>query len=147
MALAAGVGVAQAAVVAARTIPYKKGSKDTGARGHMALVGEEGPELVYMQPHSKVLPAKQTKQHRQAIDAMFDNRFDKYLYREPIAPRLVAQKQENERNTQRNFSRDLAESLVVNVAAPQQQKLSKVAITNLADLVDILNNNRISPFR
>lgn len=85
-ALYAALGAAQAATVAATPIPYKKGSKDTGAKGHMAIVGEEDPEFVWMQPHSKVLPARQTKTYGEALDAMYDGRFEKYILKNYITP-------------------------------------------------------------
>ena len=104
----------QAAAVAAQPIPYRKGSKDTGAKGHMARVGEEGEEIVYMPGGSKVLPAKQTRRYGDVIDAMFDNRLDDYILKNYITPALVAQNAKSEGVRSKNFADNLAKSIMFN---------------------------------
>lgn len=147
-ALVAAAGAAQAAIVASTPIPYRKGSKDTGAKGHMALVGEDGPEFTYMPAHSKVIPAPQTKKHAKALDAIFDNRFDEYVLKQYVTPRLIAQKRESEKETQRSFSENVARSIMVNVTGPKQKPLDGVNVTNWKQLGDyIIQGLKTDPFR
>ena len=113
-ALIGATSAAQLAAVAAQPIPYRKGSKDTGAKGHMARVGEEGEEIVYMPGGSKVLPAKQTRRYGDVIDAMFDNRLDDYIYKNYITPALVAQNEKKETARAKNFADNLANSIIYN---------------------------------
>lgn len=55
MALVAGVGAAQLAVAAAKPLPqYAKGRK--GGDGEYALVGEKGPELMYVPQGASIVP-------------------------------------------------------------------------------------------
>lgn len=114
IALVLATSALQAAAVAAQPIPYRKGSKDTGAKGHMARVGEEGEEIVYMPGGSKVLPAKQTRRYGEVIDAMFDNRLDDYIYKNYITPALVAQNEKKEGARAKNFADNLAKSIIYN---------------------------------
>ena len=108
------LGLAQAGVVAAQPIPYRKGSKDTGPEGHMARVGEEGEEFVWMPANSKVLPARQTKKYADVIDAMYDNKLDDYIYKHYITPQLIAQKQAKESQQSKSFAQNMADSIVYN---------------------------------
>lgn len=107
-------GAAQAAAVIAQPIPYRKGSKDTGRKGHMARVGEEGEEIVYMPQNSKVLPSRQTRKYGEVIDAMFDNNLDKYINKHYITPALVAQKRAYEGQQSKNFADNMAQSIYYN---------------------------------
>lgn len=111
IALYAALGAAQAAVVASQPIPYKKGSKDTGAKGHMARVGEEGEEIVYMPSHSKVLPSRQTKEYSQLLDAMFDNRVDRFIETRYVTPRLIEARQQQEQQRSESFAQNVARSI------------------------------------
>lgn len=108
------LGAAQAAAVLAQPIPYRKGSKDTGDQGHMARVGEEGEEFVWMPANSKVLPARQTKKYSDIIDAMYDNKLDDYIYKHYITPQLIAQKQAKESQQSKSFAQNMADSIVYN---------------------------------
>ena len=86
-AIIAATSAAQLAAVAAQPIPYRKGSKDTGRKEHLARVGEEGEELVWMPANSKVLPAKQTRKYSDIIDAMYDNKM-MIMYTRTTSPQL-----------------------------------------------------------
>lgn len=108
------LGAAQAAAVLAQPIPYRKGSKDTGDKPHMARVGEEGEEFVWMPSNSKVLPARQTKKYSDIIDAMYDNRLDDYIYKNYITPQFIAQKQAVETHNRKSFADNIASSIVYN---------------------------------
>ena len=107
-------GVIQAGIVAATPIPYRKGSKNTGDNPHMARVGEEGEEFIWMPSNSKVLPARQTKRYSDAIDAMYDNRLDDFIYKNYVTPALMNQKQKSEAEGQRSFADNLAKSIYFN---------------------------------
>ena len=108
------LGLAQAGVVAAQPIPYRKGSKDTGDKGHMARVGEEGEEFVWMPANSKVLPARQTKKYADVIDAMYDNKLDDYIYKNYITPQLIAQNSAKDNQRSKTFAENMANSIVYN---------------------------------
>lgn len=147
-ALITAAGVAQASIVASTPIAYRKGSKDTGARGHVAEINEDGREFVYMRPHSKVIPAPQTKKHEKALDAIFDNRFDEYVIKQYVTPRLVAQQKENEVQRGRSFSENVARSIMVSVDAPKQKQKDGMTITNWKQLGDhIIEGLKTDSFR
>ena len=107
-------GALQAAAVIAQPIPYRKGSKDTGPKGHLARVGEEGEELVFMPSNSKVLPARQTKKYSDIIDAMYDNKLDSFIYKNYITPALVAQQNAKQNQTNKSFAENIANSITYN---------------------------------
>lgn len=104
----------QAAAVIAQPIPYRKGSKNTGPKDHMARVGEEGEEIVFMPSGSKVLPARQTKRYGEVIDAMFDNRLDDYIQRNYITPALMAQQNARDNQRSKSFAENIANSITYN---------------------------------
>jgi hypothetical protein len=175
-------GAAQAAIVLAQPIPYEKGSKNTGRTGHMARVGERGEEFVWMPANSKVLPHRQTRQYSEAIDAMYDNRFDSYIDKkhvqpelkkldaeshaemiemmfranfkqyvnhEYIMPRLQQQKKQLDEKKSRDFSDNIARSMIINVMNPAKKKgIDQVHIANTQELAELFYNlSRKSPFR
>jgi hypothetical protein len=107
-------GALQAAAVVAQPIPYRKGSKDTGPKGHLARVGEEGEELVFMPSNSKVLPARQTKKYSDIIDAMYDNKLDNFIYKNYITPALLAQQNAKENQRSKSFAENIANSITYN---------------------------------
>lgn len=106
------LGAAQAATVAAQPNPYKKGSKNT--KEGMALVGEEGPEVMFMPGGAKVLPAPQTKTYGEVLDAMYDKRFDKYVMENYVTPALNKQRATFEKSKQQRFADNIKESIVLN---------------------------------
>jgi hypothetical protein len=112
----AALGALQIAAVLAQPIPYRKGSKDTGPKGHLARVGEEGEELVFMPSNSKVLPARQTKKYSDIIDAMYDNKLDDYVYKNYITPALIAQKEAKDNQRAKSFADNMASSIFYNQA-------------------------------
>jgi len=113
-AIIAATSALQAAAVIAQPIPYRKGSKNTGPTGHMARVGEEGEEFVFMPSGSKVLPARQTKRYGEVIDAMFDNRLDDYIHRNYITPALMSQRNAKDSQRSRSFAENIANSFTYN---------------------------------
>jgi len=115
-AIIATTSALQLAAVAAQPIPYRKGSKNTGSNEHLARVGEEGEELVWMPANSKVLPARQTKKYSEIIDAMYDNKLDDYVYKNYITPALMAQKEAKENQRAKSFAENMASSIVYNQA-------------------------------
>jgi len=112
----AALGALQIAAVLAQPIPYRKGSKDTGPKGHLARVGEEGEELVFMPSNSKVLPARQTKKYSDIIDAMYDNKLDDYVYKNYITPALIAQREAKDNQRAKSFADNMASSIFYNQA-------------------------------
>ena len=134
--------VAQVAAVLAQPKPYRKGSKDTGPEGHLARVGEEGEEIVYMPGGSKVLPARQTNKYGDVLDAMFDNKLDSYILNKYVTPALMAQKQKYESEKGRSFADNLAKSIYFNggLNANDMERIRRKgqAITNVDELADAI---------
>jgi len=118
-ALAAAEGAAQIAIVAAQPIPYEKGTKKS--KGGLALVGEKGPEVLMMNEGSKVLPAKQTRTYGDVLDAMYDNRFEKYILKTYISPALEQQKRKHDQHKQESFASNLGKSIVYNTSEVNNQ--------------------------
>ena len=114
IAIIAATSALQAAAVIAQPIPYRKGSKNTGPTGHLARVGEEGEEFVFMPSNSKVLPARQTKRYGEVIDAMFDNRLDDYIHRNYITPALMSQRNAKDSQRSKSFAENIANSITYN---------------------------------
>ena len=113
-AIIAATSALQSAAVIAQPIPYRKGSKNTGPTGHLARVGEEGEEFVFMPSNSKVLPARQTKRYGEVIDAMFDNRLDDYIHRNYITPALMSQRNAKDSQRSKSFAENIANSITYN---------------------------------
>ena len=105
---------AQVGAVLAQPKPYRKGSKNTGPSDHMARVGEEGEEIVFMPANSKVLPARQTRKYGEMLDAMFDNKIDKYVLDKYVTPALMEQKKKFDNEKGRSFADNLAKSIYFN---------------------------------
>ena len=105
---------AQVAAVLSQPKPYRLGSKDTGPQGHMARVGEEGEEFVYMPANSKVLPARQTRKYSDVIDAMYDNKLDNFIYKNYITPALVEQRKKFDTEKGKSFADNMAKSIYFN---------------------------------
>ena len=135
----------QAAAVIAQPIPYKKGSKDTGARGHMARVGEEGEEIVYMPSHSKVLPAKQTNRYGELLDAMFDNKLNQYIAKTYVSPALERQRREFDNQKQETFANNITKSLYFNggLNANDMDRIRRKGqpITNVDEIAKAIASN------
>lgn len=150
-ALYAALGAAQIAVVAAQPIPYKKGTKS--AKGGLSLVGEEGPELMMATSGSKILPAGKTKQNADIIDAMFDNRLDKYILDRYINPALVAQKRQHEKQAGESFAQNITKSMIYNSAGVMPQDLETIRkrgqiIANVDEMAEAFANKiKIDPYR
>jgi hypothetical protein len=135
----------QTAAVLAQPIPYRKGSKDTGASGHMARVGEEGEEIVYMPSHSKVLPAKQTNRYGEVLDAMFDNKLNQYIAKTYVAPALEKQKRSYDMQKEESFANNITKALYFNggLSASEMDRLRRKGqpITNVDEIAKAIANN------
>lgn len=135
----------QAATVIAQPVPYKKGSKDTGARGHMARVGEEGEEIIYMPSHSKVLPAKQTNRYGELLDAMFDNKLNQYIAKTYVSPALERQRREFDNQKQESFANNITKSLYFNggLSANEMDRIRRKGqpITNVDEIAKAIASN------
>ena len=153
-ALAAAVGVvgaAEAALVAAQPIPYKKGTKK--AKGGLSLVGEEGPELMMLPRETKVLDAKKTKTHSEAIDAMYDNNFDAFVLNRYVNPALKKAKKEKQQADNVTFAENISKSFILNNMGLTEKELEKVRrrgnkINNARELAqEIANALSQDPYR
>lgn len=157
-ALQLASGLAQAAIVAAQPVPYKKGSKDTGKKEHLALVGEEGPELMMMSPHAKILPAKETKSFGEVIEAMRTNRFDTYVSEKYVTPELSKRSKEYKKEKDKDFAQNITESFVFNSQhgltgndLEQTRKRGQI-VNNVQELAEatareLAKELRVSPYR
>lgn len=145
------LGAAQAAIVAAQPIPYKKGTKS--AEGGLSLVDEEGTEAIYrgrlttLEKGDKVLTASKTKTYGEALDAMIDNRFDSWVMDKYLAPRLEAQNKSYKSGEQKSFARNLADANLINVTVPQGKEMKSIRVNNLDELAAMILNSRTSPYR
>ena len=119
--LAAATGAAQAAIVLATPIPYKKGTKS--AKGGLSNVDEEGAEaiirpgqgrLTTLEKGTKVVPFKQTTLHAKAIDSMIDDRFEDFVLYNYVNPALVRQKRENQKAQAIEYAESISNSITVN---------------------------------
>lgn len=112
-ALAGALGAAQLATALAAPIPaYAKGTKK--AKGGMSLVGEQGAEVMYVPKDAKILPAQKTKNYGEVLDAMYDNRFDRFILDRYTAPALAEQKKRYENKQQETFASNIVNSMTVN---------------------------------
>lgn len=136
--LAITSGLAQVGAVLAQPKPYRKGSKDTGSTDHMARVGEEGEEIVFMPANSKVLPARQTRKYGEVLDAMFDNKLDKYVLDRYVTPALIEQKKRFEMEKGKSFADNMAKSIYFNggLNETQMERIRKKgqSINNVEEL-------------
>lgn len=153
-ALAAAVGIvgaAEAALVAAQPIPYKKGTKK--AKGGLSLVGEEGPELMMLPRETKVLDAKKTKTHSEAIDAMYDNNFEGFVLNRYVNPALKKAKKEKQQADNVTFAENISKSFILNNMGLTEKELEKVRrrgnnINNARELAqEIANALSQDPYR
>jgi hypothetical protein len=113
-AIIGALAAAQLAAVASQPVPaFAKGTKGKKGSG-MALVGEQGPEITYLPDGAKVLPAKQTKTYGEVFDAMYDNKFDKYIMQKYVAPALAEQKRKFEERKENSFASNITNSLQYN---------------------------------
>ena len=136
----------QAALVIAQTAAeiaiissqkYAKGTKK--AKGGMAMVGEEGPEFMYVPNQAKILTAKQTRQHSGIIDAIYDNRLEKLIYQDHVLPALEKQKQDFAKRRDQSFADNLSRSLIFQgLTGKEMDKIRRkgTAITNTDELAE-----------
>lgn len=94
-AIVAALGAVQLATALAVPLPqYRKGTKAT-PDSEYAMVGEDGPEIVWMPRGSKVLHNPGVKQNPAIVDAMLDNRLDDYIHQNYVAPELIRAEKES----------------------------------------------------
>jgi hypothetical protein len=119
------LGAIQVATILAQPIPkFAKGTKS--AHGSMSLVGEQGPEFMFVPQYSKILTADQTKRHSSMIDAMYDNKLQEHLDKFYISPALIAQQKIFERKQQQNFANNIANSFLLNSRGLSYNDLDKI---------------------
>jgi tape measure domain-containing protein len=150
-AIVLATGAAQAAIVAATPIPYEKGTKE--AKGGLSKVGERGPELMFVEPKAKIVPAGPTKKHAKLIDAMVDDRAEDYIFKTWVTPELEKQRKRYETVKERSLARNITESIIIsngisrNEYAAEQKK--GVRINNLDELASavVQRLGETSPYR
>jgi len=149
--LNSAMGAAQAALVVSKPNPYKKGSKKT--KEGLALVGEEGPEIMFMPGGAKILPAKQTQTYGAALDAMYDKRFDKYIMQTYVTPALKKQKAEYESGKSKRFAENIRDSIVYNQMPSGRgdfylERMSKgVRIANVDEVAEAIYQRQRSSYK
>ena len=120
--LIAAETAAEIAVISSQK--YAKGTKS--AKGGMALVGEQGPEFMYVPQQAKILTAKQTKDNSKVIDAIYDNRLEQLVLKDYVLPALEKQKEEFRKFERRQFSDNIVKSLYFNgLTANEAERLRK----------------------
>jgi hypothetical protein len=113
IALLQALGALQVATVLAQPIPkFEKGTKGKKGSG-MALVGEKGPEAVFLPDQAKVIPHGPTQTYGRVLDAMMDNNLDKYIHKTYVAPALIKQQQKHEAEKQQEFAQNISNSFAV----------------------------------
>lgn len=126
-------GALQAALVSSQK--FAKGTK--GANAGLSLVGEEGPEFMFVPSAAKILPAGKTKQYAGIIDAMYDNQLDRYLEKLYIGPALEQQKKLFEARRQETFASNVANSFMqTGITAHEMARIQAkgTAIRNVDEL-------------
>lgn len=88
VAAAIALGALQTAAVLSAPLPkFEKGTKGKKDSG-LAIVGERGEEVVNLPKGSQVLHNRGYRKHREAINAMMDNRFEEYVYTKFVMPEI-----------------------------------------------------------
>jgi len=144
---------AQGVAVAAQPNPYKKGTKS--AKKGMALVGEEGPELMMLSGGEKIASAPRTKKYAKVFDAIQDDKFEDYVFRNFVTPELKKHKEQSKQREEKSLAANITKSMVVNNMTNGKgdfylERISKagLVIKNVDDLADaITRRNSISPYR
>ncbi|MFA9221457.1 MAG: hypothetical protein ACEQSL_09740 [Sediminibacterium sp.] len=99
-------------LINAQPNPYKRGTKKS--KQGMALVGEEGPEFMYLPQGAKILSNKKTNQYENILDAMYDGNLNDVLKKLYIAPALKAQQKLYDIQKQESFAQNIANSFMLN---------------------------------
>lgn len=140
------VGLILAASVAAETAvqvaliqsqKFAKGTKGNKKEG-MALVGEEGPEFMFVPQGAKIMTAKQTRQHGNLLDAMYDGALDKYIHQTYILPALQAQKEKASKQKDQSFADNMLKGLIFHgLTGNEMERIQRkgTQITNVDELV------------
>jgi hypothetical protein len=83
------------------------------------------------------------------IEMMFRANFKQYVNHEYIMPRLQQQKKQLDEKKSRDFSDNIARSMIINVMNPAKKKgIDQVHIANTQELAELFYNlSRKSPFR
>jgi hypothetical protein len=93
---------------------------------------------------AKVLTAPKTKTYGEALDAMMDNRFDKYVMQKYSAPLLEKQRKQYETKRSTEFAENITKSMVINNMGSglSDHLLGKIAkgtpVTNIDQFAKVL---------
>lgn len=95
---------------------------------------------MFVPQHAKILSAGKTKTYGAVFDAMYDNRFDKYIMDHYITPALVKQKQKYEAERQQAFAENITKSITMNGGLDEygfrRQYAKGAPITNAKELAN-----------
>lgn len=120
---------AQLIAVLAKPLPaFEKGTKKKQGSG-LARVGEKGEEIVFLPSGAKVLPAKQTREHADILDSMFDGNLDKFIHKNYVLPALKLQ------------SPNVNINIDYKKLAKANQQRSSVSIDNLHELAEMFGES------
>lgn len=134
VAAVAALGAVQLGVAIATPVPaFMHGTKKKRGSG-LAYVGEEGPELTFLPNEAKVLPHGKTKKYGEFIDAMFDDRLEKYVYDKYVLPAL-----RNQGASKTEVNVNINERKLAKAMAENQN--DSVRISNLHELADYMKPN------
>lgn len=99
----AALAIIQTGIILAEPNPYKKGTKKS--KSGLALVGEEGPELMNLPEGAQVLTAEKTKsrKNKPLIDAMIDGKTDEHIQKVFVEPALKEQAEKLSKAKETNF--------------------------------------------
>lgn len=149
-AIVIAFGALEAGIVSAQPNPYKKGTKRSKAG--LALVGEEGPELMVLPEGAKIAPHGQTKKYAKVIDSMIDDSFDNKYSLNDITPHLAKQKKMRDEDDKRMMAESITKSMVINQISNAKSdylldKIAKIIARNPAEIAGIIESHRTSPYR
>jgi hypothetical protein len=95
-AIAAAVTFGMTQINMVKNLPLPQLARGTRRKqkSGLAVVGEKGAEVVYLPQDSLVLPAERSRRYRQALEAMFDDRFDDFVQKAYVLPAMLKLRQQ-----------------------------------------------------
>lgn len=113
--VAAVVATTLAEIAVIQSQKFAKGKKP-GQRGGLSLVGEEGPEYMYVPNQASILTAKQSKKHKALISAMQgkETDLDAFIHHNYVLPLMERQTEKSSKKKDQNFIDNFSKSLIYN---------------------------------
>lgn len=143
---AALAGVQLAATIATPLPAFKHGTKSKQSSG-LAIVGEEGEEIVNLPSGAQVLPHRQTVKHRRIINSMFDNTFEDLIHTDYVIPEIIehekniVQREKVKHESQINKLKTSLTNIIENISEKKFKNVSEVENLSLTkeNKTDIIN--------